>query len=139
MIDGRENLWRLPAIVPVVVVSAIVGSATADAAGFREQGAWQFRPPSETQVRLNIEAQRLSLDGLDGGAGSAAAVVGLGSAGFGTGTLTSSAESALNTTTGTVTYNVTVTGDGNDVSVDGYLNLDATQTADRVQSRILNR
>lgn len=124
-------------IVSVVTVAALLGGGVR-AAGFREQGAWQFRSPAELQTRLNVENLRLQVNGLDAGdTGSTA--IGLGSAGFAGASASRTGETTLNSTSGTTTYNVTVTGDRNDVSVDGYLNLDAAQTAEGVKSRVVNR
>jgi len=112
------------------------------AQGFREQAAWQFRSSAETQVKLNIEGTRLQLNDIgtrEVSSGGTALGLGLGS-GFGAlGDSPTTASTTANATNGTTTYNVTVSGDGNDVKVDGYLNLDVAQDSAGLKSKIRNR
>lgn len=123
-------------IVALVFAIVIWSVQQVGAAGFREQGSWQFRSAAELQTRLNAESLRLQVNGRNGSSGSTA--IGLGSAALGDGS-SRTAESSLNSTSGTTTYNVTVTGDRNDVAVEGYLNLETSQTSERVKSNVRNR
>lgn len=101
-------------------IAATVASAApvpAPAGGFREQLGWQFRSPAELQANLNREALRLQLNG--GGKGGGAA--------FGLGGPAVVGTTVGNQTSGTTSYTVNLTGDNNDVTVDGYLNLNTSQ------------
>lgn len=130
---------RLVAIMVATGYVLLLGTSV-PAQGFREQGSWQFRSSAETQVKLNIEGTRLQLNGIGTReVGSGSAVIGL-SSGLGVpGNSPATASTTANATSGTTTYNVTVTGDGNDVKVDGYLNLDVAQESAGLKSRIKNR
>ncbi len=126
----------------------LLQGVTASAQGFREQRSWQFRSSADIQVKLNIEATRLQLNGIGsrqvGGGGT---TLGLGSGALASGLSVtnspgnrqSSSSSTANATSGTTTYNVTVTGDGNEINVDGYLNLDVTQDTQGMDSSITNQ
>lgn len=112
----------------------------ATAAGFREQQSWQFRSPSETRVKLNIEVRRLELRSRAGNGGTTVVTLGGGAAlasGSATGTTTQSGASALNRID--ATPGLTIEGSNNVVTIDGFLNLTVDQQADRARSRILNR
>ena len=115
-----------------------VDASSSWAAGYGESSAWQFRPPGETQVRLNEEALRLQLEQqgtvLPGAGGGAVSVpLSSGAGGLGLGGSSATLGNQTNTTTN---VNINVTGDGNDVNVDGYLNLEAEQTTDGQTSNI---
>jgi hypothetical protein len=115
-----------------------LGAAGAAAGGFREQVGWQFRSPAETQVRLNEEALRLQLEQqgtvLPGaGGGNVSVPLSSGAGGLGLGGSSATLGNQTNTTTN---VNINITGDGNDVNVDGYLNLEAEQITDGQTSNI---
>lgn len=136
-------------VATVVVTGAILlvgGDALAQ--GFREQQSWRFRSSGELQVKLNIEATRLQLNGIGTrGVGSGGTALALGSGALGSGLSVtnspgnrqSSSTSTANATSGTTTYNVTIRGDGNEVNVDGYLNLDVNQDTQGMESAITNQ
>ncbi len=122
----------------VFLAAALLLPLQAQAAGFREQQGWQFRSPSSTQVLLNLEVRRLDLRQAGGNGGGTA--VTLGGAAFTGATAPNrvqSGGSALNAIDATPT--VTVEGSNNVVTIDGFLNLNVDQQADRARSRILNR
>ncbi len=118
------------------------------AQGFREQQPWRFRSSADLQVRLNIEATRLQLNDIGTRqVGSGGTALGLGSGALGSGLSVtnspgnrqSSSTSTANATSGSTTYNVTIRGDGNEVNVDGYLNLDVNQDTQGMESAITNQ
>ncbi len=129
-----------------LVVLLAVPSGFPEAQGFREQRSWQFRSASQTQILLNIEALRLQQNGLSngGGSGGGGTTIGLGAplgaAALGAGGLNlASGTTVGNSTSGSTTYNVTVTGDGNEITVDGYLNLSTSQISEGQNASVDNR
>jgi hypothetical protein len=123
------------------VVLLAAGTGHGEAGGFREQMGWQFRSPSETQTNLNKEALRLQLEQqgtVVGGAagGSVSVPLSSGGAGLSGGGLGGSSATLGNQTNTTTNVTINVTGDGNDVTVDNYLNLEAEQTTDGQTSNI---
>ncbi len=122
----------------ILVAAAALLPPQAGAAGFREQGSWQFRSAAETQVKLNVEAKRLELRRAGGAGGGTAVTLGGGAAlAPGSGTGNQSGASALNAID--AAPGLTIEGSNNVVTVDGFLNLTVDQQADRARSRILNR
>lgn len=108
-----------------------IAASTEDAvAGFREQQNWPFRSPSELQTNLNREALRNQLN-----AGTPASA---GPTAIGLGVPEAAGTTMVNSTTGTTNYNVTLTGDNNEVTVDGYLNLNTNQNSEGRTSEVRN-
>ena len=138
---------RLVAVAAATGYVLLLGDGST-AQGFREQRGWQFRSSSQTQVLLNIEATRIQINGIGTrSVGSGGTAVGLGSGALGSGLSVtnspgnrqSSSSSTANATSGTTTYNVTIRGDRNDVTVDGYLNLNVDQNSEGMDSAITNQ
>ncbi len=141
-------LWSSRLIAALAVAGYVLLGDGIAAQGFREQGGWQFRSSSQTQVLLNIEATRVQINGIGvRSVGTGGTALGLGSGALGSGLSVtnspgnrqSSSSSTANATSGTTTYNVTIRGDRNDVTVDGYLNLNVDQNSEGMDSAITNQ
>lgn len=101
--------------------AAVLAIASPAEAGFREQMGWQFRGPAELQTELNRETLRTQLNGRQV-QGSGATAIGLVPEVAGT--------TVGNQTNGATSYTVNLNGSGNSVTIDGYLNLNASQQSE---------
>ena len=108
-------------------MGTVLATGSPAQAGFREQLGWQFRSPAETQTKLNREALRNELDGRDLDGGSTAVSLGVPEV---------SGATVGNQTSGTTSYTVNLSGDNNDVTVDGYLNLSTSQQSEGQSSQV---
>ncbi len=122
MVTRTWPIWLATSAVAIGLASA------AAAGGFREQGSWQFRNPAEASVKQNKEASRLQSNGLDlPGSRTMAGYSGSSGAAPATGVL-AGGSTIGNSTSGTTNYTVNLHGNDNEVTIDGYLNLDTNQT-----------
>ncbi|MEK0082905.1 hypothetical protein [Benzoatithermus flavus] len=109
-------------VLPLAIGSAAALAITSPAeAGFREQMSWQFRGPAELQTELNRETLRTQLNGRQVQGGATA---------IGLGVPEVAGTTVGNQTNGATSYTVNLNGSGNSVTIDGYLNLNASQQSE---------